>query len=147
VSTTYQDDSSARLQDLMPGFVAQDAPVAVQYRGATSLAVSTGLSSTADLLLQDRLLDDPGHPLPTVNLNIAVWSVIPDPANPARVVGVRGWDLLARKERTFRARTVVLSAGTIESAKIALQSDLADPNQLIGRGLTDHTIRYRHFTP
>jgi choline dehydrogenase-like flavoprotein len=145
-ATAYQDDSRARLQSLLPGFVAQDAPVAVQYRGATSLAVSAGLFSTADLLLQDRLLDAPGHPLPTVNLDVAVGSVLVDPADPARVTGVRAWDLLGRKRRTFTAQTVVLSAGTVESAKIALQSGLADPNQLIGRGLTDHTIRYRHFT-
>jgi hypothetical protein len=39
----------------------------------------------------------------------------------------------------------VLCAGTIESAKIALQSNLADPNNKIGKGLTDHTIMYRHF--
>jgi hypothetical protein len=146
VDTQYQVDSRARLEALLPSFVAQDAPVAVQYRGATTLAVSTGLFSTADLLLQDRLLDDPGHPLPTVNLNVAAWSVLVDPASPARAAGVTGWDLLGRKQRTFRAKTVVLSAGTIESAKIALQSGLADPNGLIGRGLTDHTIRYRHFT-
>jgi choline dehydrogenase-like flavoprotein len=75
-----------------------------------------------------------------------VWSVIPDPGNPGRIVGVRGWDLLVQRERTFKAKTVVLSAGTIESAKIALQSGLADPNGKIGRGMTDHTIRYRHFT-
>ena len=39
----------------------------------------------------------------------------------------------------------MLSAGTIESAKIALQSSLQDPNGLIGKGITDHMIRYRHF--
>jgi len=38
-----------------------------------------------------------------------------------------------------------LSAGTIESAKIALQSGLSDPNAKIGKGITDHMIRYRHF--
>jgi hypothetical protein len=40
---------------------------------------------------------------------------------------------------------VVLSAGTIESAKIALQSGLTDPNGLISKGITDHMIRFRHF--
>ena len=41
---------------------------------------------------------------------------------------------------------MVLCAGTVESAKIALQSALVDPNGKIGKGITDHTIRYRHFT-
>ena len=63
-----------------------------------------------------------------------------------RATGVHCYDLLEQTERTYRADTIVLAAGTIESAKIALQSGLADPANLIGRGITDHTIRFRHFT-
>jgi GMC oxidoreductase/NAD(P)-binding Rossmann-like domain len=144
--TAYQDDARAFLEKAVTGYQASDAPVAVQYRGAVGLSVPAGLFSTADLLMEDRLLDDPGYRPPTVNLNIAVWSVLTDPAAPHRVTGVRGWDLLAGTARTFHARTVVLAAGTVESAKIALQSGLTDPNARIGRGITDHTIRYRHFT-
>ena len=142
----YQAEARELLQKTIVGYAAADAPVAVQYRGATSLAIPAGLFSTADLIMEDRLLDDPGYRPPTVNLNVAVWSVLTDPANPARVTGVRGWDTLAGKVREFRGRTVVLSAGTLESAKIALQSGLTDPNGRIGRGITDHTIRFRHFT-
>lgn len=142
----FQASSRAALQTAMPGFLAEDAKMAVQYEGATELSIGAGLFSTADLLMQDRLLDNPGHVLPTVNLNFAVWRVDKDPANPGRIAGVTGWDLLGRRERSFVARQVVLSAGTIESAKIALQSELADPAGKIGRGITDHTIRYRHFT-
>ncbi len=142
----FQAASRAALQAAMAGFVAEDARVAVQYEGATELALGAGLFSTADLLLQDRLLDDPGQVLPTVNLNFAVWRADVDPADPGRVVGVTGWDLLGRRQRSFKANQVVLAAGTIESAKIALQSGLTDPSGLIGWGITDHTIRYRHFT-
>lgn len=142
----YQAQSRAALEGIFGGYVADDARMALQYEGATELALGAGLFSTADLLMQDRLLDDPGRAIPTVNLNIAVHRVLVDPGNPARVTGVVGWDLLGRRERTFHARTVVLSAGTIESAKIALQSGLDDPTNNIGRGITDHTIRYRHFT-
>ena len=142
----FQASSRAALQAAMPGFVAEDARVAVQYEGATELSIGAGLFSTADLLLQDRLLDDPGHALPTVNLNFSVWRVDKDPGDPGRVVGVTGWDLLGRRERSFKAMQVVLSAGTIESAKIALQSGLEDPGGKIGKGITDHTIRFRHFT-
>ena len=147
-STAYQDSSRTFLQNTIAGYTAEDASMAVQYKGATQWSVPAGFFSTADLMMEDRLLDDPGsgHAMPTVNLNFAVWSLITDPANPARVTGVRGWDMLAQQERTFSAKTVVLSAGTIESAKIALQSGLKDPNGKIGRGITDHSIRYRHFT-
>jgi choline dehydrogenase-like flavoprotein len=144
--TPYQADSCATLAGLMPGFEASDAPVAVQYRGATALAISAGLFSTADLLMQDRLLEDPEQTIPTINLNIAAQRVETAPDDPARVTGVVCWDLLAARQRTFRGKTVVLAAGTIESPKIALQSKLVDPNGLIGRGLTDHMIRFRHFT-
>ena len=128
--------------------MAEDAGVAVQYGGATKQSIPAGLFSTADLLMEDRLLADPG-PVgrPTVNLNFAVWRVTTDPNNPATGrPGWSGWDLLGRTSRTFSADKVVLCAGTLETAKIALQSGLADPNDKIGKGLTDHTIRYRHFT-
>lgn len=142
----YQVTSRTALEGLFPGLTATDARVALQYEGATELGLGAGLFSTADLLLQDRLLDDPGRALPTVNLNVAVQRVVIDPADPGRVTGVVAWDMLGRRVRTFSARTVVLSAGTIESAKIALQSGLADPAGKIGKGITDHTIRFRHFT-
>ena len=142
----YQATSRAALEAALPGFTAEDARMAVQYEGATELSLGAGLFSTADLLLQDRLLDDPGQPLPTVNLNFAVWQVDHDPNEAGRVVGVTGWDLLGRRQRSFKAAKVVLSAGTIESAKIALQSGLNDPSGLIGKGITDHAIRFRHFT-
>jgi choline dehydrogenase-like flavoprotein len=146
--TAYQTRSRSYLQGSIPGFVAADAPMAVQYEGASAWSVPAGFFSTADLIMEDRLVDDPGarRGPPTVNLNVAVWSVDIDPTNPNRVTGVHGWDMLAQAERAFRAKTVVLAAGTIESAKIALQSQLHDPNNKIGRGITDHTIRYRHFT-
>ena len=146
--SAFQAQSRATLAAALPGFVAEDAAVAVQYAGATRLSVPAGLFSTADLLLEDRLLADPGpgRAKPTVNLNTAVWQVTADPNDPTRVTGLVGWDLLAQKARTFQARSVVLCGGTLESAKIALQSGLRDPNGLIGKGLTDHTIRYRHFT-
>lgn len=147
-SSQYQDDSRARLQNIIAGYVAEDASMAVQYKGATDWSLPAGFFSTADLLMENRLLDDPGNNRgkPILNLNFAVWSVLTAPGNATRVTGVRGWDLIAQKERSFSGKTVVLAAGTIESAKIALQSGLADPTQRMGRGITDHAIRYRHFT-
>jgi choline dehydrogenase-like flavoprotein len=122
--------------------------VAVQYEGHREWSIPGGIFSTADLLLENRLIDDPGpgRRRPQINLNFAVWTVTTDANQPDHATGVIGWDLLAQKQRAFRGKIVVLSAGTLESAKIALQSGLADPNGKIGKGLTDHTIRYRHFT-
>lgn len=127
---------------MLPGFEHFDAPVAVQYQGYTPLAIPGGMFSTTDLLTEDRLVDDPGRRKLTVNLNHAVQNVVTE---GTRVVGVDVYDLLARQQRTYRANTVVLGAGTIESAKIALLSQLDDPADMIGRGITDHPIWFTHF--
>jgi hypothetical protein len=79
----------------------------------------------------------------TVNVNRAVRRITFE-GTPA--TGVRCCDMLDRVERTYKADVVVLCAGTIESAKIALLSGIPGPSNLVGRGITDHTIRYRHFT-
>lgn len=147
-TSAYQTSARAFLQNAMPGYVAADASMGVQYGGATRWSIPVGFFSTADLLMEDRLIDGvaAAREKPTVNLNFSVWKVLTDPANPRRATGVQGWDMLGRTVRTFSAKTVVLAAGTIESAKIALQSGLVDPAGKIGKGVTDHMIRYRHFT-
>jgi len=149
----FQDQSRQFLQQVLgPGFVVSDAPVAVQYRGFTNLSLAGGMWSSADLLLEDRLLDAskaaPGwkRRAPTINLNHAAWNVTLDPAGGRTVTGVRCRDLLSGETRTYQGKNVVLSAGTLESAKIVLNSGLADPSGLAGQGITDHEIRYVHFT-
>lgn len=126
-------------------WTVQPADVAVEYAGVTEWAVPSGIFSTADLLIEDAMVDGATarngqrYPL-TVNLHHQAWNLCMD---GNRVDGVNCFDLLAKKQRTYRAKTVVLAAGTLESAKIALQSNLAGP--LIGKGITDHPIWYRHF--
>lgn len=153
VDSPYQDQSRQFLQQTLGAdFIVSDAPVAVQYRGYTDLSLSGGMWSSADLLLEDRLVDASGaapgwtRQRPTINLNHAVWNVIVDPTNARRVTGVRCRDLVASETRTYQARNVVLCAGTIESAKIALNSGLGDQSPLIGAGITDHQVLYVHFT-
>lgn len=150
-ASPFQNSSRTYLGTLMPGWNVMDGPVGVQYMGATNLSIPAGIFSTADLLIEDVLAVAPPNLNPagrnplTINLNHAAWTLITNSANPAQVTGVQCFDLLAQEQRTYHAKTVVLSAGTIESAKIALQSGLRDPNGLIGKGITDHMIRFRHF--
>lgn len=124
------------------------APVAIEYSGPTEWSIPAGIFSTADLLLEDALAvgdnsnPDWREPL-TVNLNHAVWNVTFDPNDSKRVTGVACWDMLNNQERTYQAKAVVISAGTLESPKIALRSEIA--NNKIGRGIVDHAIWYRHF--
>lgn len=143
LGSPYQERAKARLSELMPGFAHFDAPVAVQYQGYTPSSIPGGMFSTADLLTEDRLIDTGGRAKPTINLNHAVQRVL---HGGGRARGVVCWDLLGRRERRYTGNVVVLCAGTIESAKIALQSALADPAGLIGKGITDHPIAYTHFS-
>lgn len=121
------------------------AEVAVEYAGVTEWAIPSGVFSTADLLIEDAMVDGAlahqgqRYPL-TVNLHHQAWNLCMD---GNRVDGVNCFDLLANKQRTYRASTVILAAGALESTKIALQSNLNGP--LIGKGITDHPIWYRHF--
>jgi len=144
-TSQFQQASTTFLDQTISGFVAADAPMGVEYVAPAHWMVPAGLFSTADLLLEDYLrvaAPAPDRQL-TVNLNTAVWTV---ETAGTKATGVRCFDLLDQAQRTYTADTIVLAAGTIESAKIALQSQLTDPAGLIGRGITDHMIRYRHFT-
>ena len=64
----------------------------------------------------------------TINLNHAVVALETESDKVTQVVA---YDLLVRKYRKFRAKYVILAAGTIESAKIAQMSKLRDPNGLV----------------
>lgn len=126
-------------------FTVEPASVAVEYAGATEWSIPGGIFSTADLLIEDSMVEEAltqqGQRQPlTVNLHQQAWSLCFD---GTRVDGVNCFDLLKGKKRTYRGKAVVLAAGTLESAKIALQSNIDNP--LIGHGITDHPIWYRHF--
>jgi hypothetical protein len=144
-TSAFQQQSTAFLDNVIPGFVAADAPMGIEYVAPAHWMQPAGLFSTADLLLEDYLRLGPPPPdrQLTINLNTAVWTVA---TSGGRATGVHCFDLLDQVQRTYTGNVVVLAAGTIESAKIALQTALTDPAQLIGRGITDHMIRYRHFT-
>jgi choline dehydrogenase-like flavoprotein len=120
-----------------------DAPVAVQYGNGSLGTIPVGMFSTADLLIESRLTNSPqGNQALTVNLNHAVTKL---QHNNGRITGVTAYDLIANKERTYQAKTVVLSAGTVESAKLAMLSNLNNSANKIGVGMTDHPIFFTHF--
>ena len=141
--STYHQRVKQALRSKLPEYNHFDAPVAVQYANASLSTIPTGMFSTADLLMESRLTAGPqGNQLLTINLNHAVTRLL---AENDKIIGVVAYDLIANRERTYRAKYVALAAGTIESAKIALLSGLQDPNGKIGVGLTDHPIFFTHF--
>lgn len=141
--TPYAQSVKQLLNNELPDFDHLDAPVAVQYRSTTMGTIPSGMFSTADLLMESRLTDDPaGSQFLTINLNQAVTGL---ETQGDRVTEVIAYDLIARKERRYKAKRVVLCAGTVESAKIAKLSQLQDPHNRIGVGITDHPIYFTHF--
>lgn len=140
----YQQEVKMLLKNRWPDFDHFDAPMAVRHLNPSFGTISTGLFSTADLLTESRLTVDPsGKKGPSINLNHAVVKL---ETSGNRISGVVARDLLVNRTRSFRARHVVLAAGTVESPKIARLSGLHDPRGLVGAGITDHPIFFTHFS-
>ncbi|MGH8728485.1 MAG: GMC oxidoreductase [Burkholderiales bacterium] len=97
---------------------------------------STGTFSTASLLLDSLSFKGPaGRDNLTINLNHLVTQ-IETAGNKATAVVCQ--DLAGNIERRYRGKRIVLAAGSLETPRIALRSGLADSQQKIGAGLTDH---------
>lgn len=121
-----------------------DAPVAVRQVNDGRGTLAPGVFSTADLLTEGRISIDPGNlGKCTINLNHAVTQLHKDAAG--KITSVEAFDLISNKVRQYKARFVILAAGTVESAKIAQLSALSDPHGLIGKGITDHPVFFTHF--
>ncbi len=143
IISDYQRDITTYLKTSLPDFVSLSAPMALQHSNLQLGTVPAGLFSTADLLMESRLADSPkGNQHLTINLNHAAVRI---ETAGNRATAVVAHDLVSDRRRTFQADTVVLAAGTVESAKLALLSNLQDPGGKIGVGITDHPIFFLHF--
>lgn len=104
---------------------------------------SSGMFSTVDLLVESISYSGAeGRENLTINCN---HMVVQAETDGPRVTSVVCADLLANKMRRYRGKFFVFAAGSISSARIALQSKLVDPSGLIGHGITDHphfAVRY-----
>jgi choline dehydrogenase-like flavoprotein len=140
----YQNQVKTLLQGKWPDYNHFDAPMAVRNLNPSAGTIAAGLFSTADLLSESKLtVDSAGNQHLSINLNHAVVRL---ETAENRITNVVAHDLLVDRIRSFKARQVILSAGTIESPKIVKMSGLANPNGLAGMGLTDHPIFFTHFS-
>lgn len=145
----FQGELVETLGRYFPDFAVSDLP---RSRGQTqpvsgepsarALASTTGTFSTADLLLEALLHGGgAGRESLTVNLNHLVTHVETD---GSRATAIVCRDLIGNTQRRFRGKLIVLAAGSLESARIALRSRLRDPRRKVGVGLTDHPA---YFSP
>lgn len=100
------------------------------------LESSSGTFSTTDLLMTSMSFNGTsGRDNLTINLGHLVTKLETD---GSRVIGVICEDLLGNVTRRYKGKIIVLAAGSLESPKIVLNSNLNNPNNLVGVGLTDH---------
>ena len=146
-SSAYQEAVKRVLFKVLPDLSHIDAPMAVEYAGYATSAVPRGIFSTAELLVEAQL-QTPRYDNLTVNLNHEVIELRPDSQHPSRITEVVAYDRVARTPRTFRlgpGGRVILAAGTIGTAALALRAGLGRSNHLVGKGLTDHSICFLKF--
>jgi choline dehydrogenase-like flavoprotein len=142
--TTYNRQVHLALRKLFPFMHHADAPMAIRQNFEGANAIGTGVFSTADVLIESKLSEnyEAGKKGLDILLNHEVVRVEPQAAEVRVVARDRARDL----EVSFRSKTVVLSAGCIESARLAYRSQFPDPGKLIGKGASDHPIFYTHFS-
>jgi choline dehydrogenase-like flavoprotein len=130
-------------QQLGSEFIATDLPRSMHQpdlnrKGKLQnvLQRSTGGFSTADLLLDSLGFANPaGRNNLRVNLHHLVKHIETTNGTATAVICE---DLIGRVERRYQASKIVLACGSLESPKLALNSGLTDPNNMMGKGLTDH---------
>ena len=143
LSSSYQQQVINSIRRPLPEYLVQTAPMATQHTSPNLRTIPGGVSSTVDLLMESRLTGGGfGVDSLSINLNHAAVEI---ETTGSQATGVVTDDLISDRLRTFKGRAVVIAAGTIESGKLAKLSNLSDPNNLIGVGITDHPIFFTHF--
>lgn len=100
------------------------------------LESSTGTFSTTESLLVSMAFNGvAGRDNLTINLGHLVTQIETDGTKATAVICE---DLIGNVTRRYQGKVIVLAAGSLESPKIALNSNLNDPSSKIGVGLTDH---------
>ncbi|WP_158516623.1 GMC oxidoreductase [Scytonema hofmannii] len=139
----FQNRVVSELQGAFSNYKVEDLPRSrhqpnLDNQGSLEnvLEASTGTFSTASLLLDSLSFNGPvGRDNLTINLNHLVTHIETD---GSKAVAVVCQDLIGNQQRRYRAKRIVLAAGSLETPRIAMGSKLSDPNQKIGVGLTDH---------
>lgn len=104
---------------------------------------TAGTYSTLDVLMSSSKLADPGHAHLFVATNRLVKGLMTD---QRRITSIVCNNMVTGLEERFKAKYVILAAGTIESAAIAQRSRLKDQSNKIGKGLTDApTLKFAPF--
>jgi choline dehydrogenase-like flavoprotein len=130
-------------EELSPEFDVLDLPRSLHQPNLDDdgqignvLEKPTGVFSTSDLLLDSLGSSSRAG---RMNLRINLHHLVTEiEKEDGRVTGVVCQDLIGKVERRYRAWYIILACGSLESAKLALNSGLTDASGKMGKGLTDH---------
>jgi choline dehydrogenase-like flavoprotein len=131
------------LDDLLPHRKNELAPVAVRRERPTGWGLPSGLYSTADLLVRQRLRNGTNGSFGPPYVDLAEIVVALEPASGHWLVHTV--DLRDGSRCVRRGMRVVLCAGTVETPRIVAASGLAGASGRVGKGLTEHPMAYLHF--
>ena len=139
----YQEEAKRFLSKNFASIDVRDAPLGIDYPKSLSRPLlPDGVFSTADLLMESILSGaESNRNYPKIFQRHPVTRINHD---GGKVNGVTALDLDNDTFVEFKAAAYVLAAGSLESAKLALNSNL-EPRSSIGKGFTDHPVFYTHF--
>lgn len=147
---THTEDRAIEALRSLPalaGCTITPAPVAVQRVPKTSWELPDGIFSAADLLLDARLrVPQYGDPQqenwpPYLHLSELVTKLTYE--QDRKLWAVHGVNVLDGTPTSHVAKRVVLAAGAIETARLALASGVGGPS--VGVGITEHDMWWVHF--
>lgn len=139
----YQVAAKEYLASRLKNINLIDAPLAIDYaKSACQPTLPTGVFSTADLVVEAALTgveSKVNYPKifqrhPAISVETA----------GSKVTGIKVIDLDKDEFQIVKGKAYVLAAGSQESAKLAINSNL-EPKSVIGRGFSDHPVFYTHF--
>ena len=142
--TEYNRQVHLALRTLFPYMHHVDAPMAIRPNLEGTNTIATGIFSTADVLMESWL--SVSQAAGGQGLDILLNHEVVRVDSTENEVRVLARDRVRDAEVSFRSKTVVISAGCIESARLAHRSGFYDPDGLIGKGTSDHPIFYTHFS-
>ncbi|KAL2754132.1 hypothetical protein ACRALDRAFT_2054178 [Sodiomyces alcalophilus JCM 7366] len=148
VSVNEINDVKAKLQSALTGTNFDLMPVAAQFNAPAPYKFSQGAYSTTLAIMNRMYANDPYL---TVLLNTEVLAVDHEVVESGkaqrkvRALKIRDPQTKTIKDLDVGTAKVILSAGTIGTASIALNSGLQHLNKLVGTGIIDHDVCYVRF--
>ncbi|CAJ0555415.1 Ff.00g054800.m01.CDS01 [Fusarium sp. VM40] len=138
--------ASQKLNNALSGSQFGIMPIAAQFNAPAPYKFAQGAFSTT-LAIMNRMYANDQYLSVLLDTEVIAVQQTTDNATEKRVHALQIRDKATGtiKELGVGKAKVILSAGTIGTASIALNSGLQKANDLVGKGLIDHNVCYARF--